>query len=243
MEPLMLIPGLIPKTEDKKMKKLFFSLLSFLLLSLTASSLYAQGMGGGYGMGMHKPFQHLERLQYAFDLTNAQVDKIYKIDKDYMDKFYQNRNDPDKIRELREKHFTDIESILTAEQKTKWNEFKKDRPMKGRDDGFRPGFGSHPGMGMFQPDFIQKDLGLTAEQADKIYKIRRDNMDKFYQNRNDGDKVRELRAKQDAEIETVLTTEQKAKWNELKQRPPEFRDKPGKGKWKQGHPCWDDRDE
>ncbi len=230
------------------MKKIFFTLLSLMILSLSASSLYARGMGKGMnggdcggpgmGMGMHKPFQHLGMLQDRLDLTNAQVDKIYKIDKDYMDRFHQNRKDADKIKDLRDKHQAEIESILTPEQKVKWNDFKKDHPMRG--EGMHKNgnqnkdcYASGPGGGMFQ-----KDLGLSDEQIDRIHKIHKDNMDKFYQNRNDGDKVRELRTKQDAEIENVLTAEQKTKWNELKKNPPRHEKMHGDGK---GHSMmWDD---
>jgi len=221
------------------MKKTLFIAMALMILSLSATTLFARGMGKGMGdggcdgpgmgMGMHKPFQHLEMLQHHFDLTNAQVDKIYKIDKEYMDKFHQNRNDADKIKDLREKHRGEIESVLTAEQKVKWNEFAKNRPVKDRDDKRGPGFGAMSGMPGMHLRFMQTDLKLTDEQIDKIYKIHRDNMDKFYQNRNDGDKSRDLRVKQDSEIEKVLTADQLTKWKELKKNPPGD-GKPGDGK-------------
>jgi len=228
------------------MKKTLFITMALMILSLSATTLFARGMGkgmgdggcGGPGMGMQKPFQHLEMLQYHFDLTNAQVDKIYKIDKEYMDKFHQNRNDADKIKDLREKHRGEIESVLTTEQKTKWNEFAKNRPVKNRDNKRGHGFGATSGMPGFGIGFMQKDLKLTDEQIDKIYKIHKDNMDKFYQARSDGDKVRELRVKQDAEIEKVLTAEQLTKWKEFRKNPP-CDGKPGKGKSHRGM-MWDD---
>lgn len=233
------------------MKKIIFTAFTLMVISLTSSGLFAQGMGMGggcgmgMGMGMHKPFQHLEMLQYTFDLTNAQVDKIYKIDKDYMDKFHQNRNNPDKIRDLREKHDTEIESVLTAEQKVKWNDFRKNHPMRGKGKNYKdcPGFGQQDGAGPGRLDMIQKDLGLSNEQADKIYKIHRDYMDKFYQNRHDGDKVRELRAKQDTEIENILTAEQKTKWNEFKKNHPKKGQRPGMEKGNKGHNHHHDTDD
>lgn len=217
------------------MRKILFTTLTMLILSLSASSLSAQGMmGGGYGdmgMGMHKPFQHLEMLQYMLDLTNAQVDKVYKIDKDYMDRFYQNRNNADKIKDLREKHLGEIESILTPEQKIKWNDFKENHPMmkdgkhgKGMQNNDRECFAQRGEIPGDNSCMFQKDLGLSNEQLDKIHKIHKDNMDNFYQNRNDGDKVRELQKKQDAEIDSVLTADQKAKLDEMKKHHP-MRDK------------------
>jgi len=195
-----------------------------------------RGMGegdcGGMGMGMHKPFHHLEMLQYQLDLTNAQVDKLYKIDKDFMDKIYQNRNDKNKVKELMDKHHSDIESILNADQKEKWNEFMKNHPMRDKrmKDKNCPAFGPMEGMPGYHLDMLKKDLGLNDEQIDKIYKIHRDYMDKFYDNRNDGDKVRELRTKQDAEIENILTADQKVKWNEFKTHHPQKGKGPRDGK-------------
>ncbi len=251
MEPFALNAGLTSKTtEDKPMKKTFFIAAALMILSLAGSSLFAQGMGmggkgcgnPGMGMGMHKPFHHLEMMQYQFDLTNAQVDKLYKIDKDYMDKFYQNRNDADKIKDLREKHRAEVESILTDEQKVKWNDFLKNHPMNGKGmrgkgmmDGNCPAFGPMGGMHGRHIGMMQKDLGLSNDQLDKIYRIHRDNMDKFYQNRNDADKVRELRTKQDAEIEKVLTPEQVTKWNELKKNHPMYDKRPQDGKGGKKH--------
>ena len=216
------------------MKKISFTMFSLMILSLSATSLMAQIPG----MGMHKPFQHLEMLQYSFELTNAQVDKIYKIEKDYMDKFYQNRKNPEKIRELREKINDDIKGLLTADQKTKWNDFMNNQPFNKKLKKGRNGFpvGPHFGIGLFHINFMQKELGLTDDQSDKIYKIHKDYMDKLYQDRNDGDKVRELRAKQKIGIESILTAEQKAKWNDFIIRPPRFRDKRWKGK--SCCPCW-----
>jgi Spy/CpxP family protein refolding chaperone len=231
-------------------KKTLFITMALMILSLSATTLSARGNGkeirdgrcGGPGMSIQKPFRHLEMLQYHFDLTNAQVDKIYKIDKDYMDKFHQNRNDADKIKNLREEHRGEIENILTPEQKVRWNEFAKNRPVKKRDnkrDNKRDrGFGAMSGLPGMHIGFMQRDLKLSDDQIDKIYKIRKDNMDKFYQARNDGDKVRELSTRQDAEVEKVLTAEQLKKWKEFKSNQP-CDGKPGKGRGQRGM-IWDD---
>ncbi|PKL17278.1 MAG: hypothetical protein CVV49_11955 [Spirochaetae bacterium HGW-Spirochaetae-5] len=230
------------------MKKTLFIAMALMILSLSATTLSARGMGKGMGyggcdgpgsgFGMQKPFRHLEMLQYHFDLTNAQVDQIYKIDKDYMDKFHQNRKDADKIKDLREKHRSEIESILTPEQKVRWNEFSKNRPVKDRDYRRGPGFGAMSGLPGMHIGFMQNELKLTDDQIDKIYKIRKDNMDKFYQARNDGDKVRDLRTKQDAEIKKVLSAEQLKKWEDFRNNQP-CDGKPGKGRGYRGM-MWDD---
>ncbi len=234
------------------MKKIFFTTLAMLILSLSASSLSAQdlrrcigcgdGKGMPMGMMMHKPFHHLEMMQYMLDLTNTQVDKAYKIEKEYMDKFYQNRNNPDKIKELREKQRGDFENILTPDQKTKWNEFIENHPMKragrhakGMCGSDREGFGPMGMMPVFHLFMAQKDLGLTDEQLDKIYKIHKDGMDSIYQNRNDGDRVRDLRKKQEADVNSVLTADQKKKLDEMGTQYPCMDKRSGKGNYHHMH--------
>ena len=119
------------------MKKIVFIALSLTILSLAVLPLSAErgwiwkGDGDsdrkcGYEMrAMHKPFMHLNKMQEKLGLTNDQVDKMYKIYKDYMDRFYQNRNNPDKIKELRDQCRGEIVNVLTPEQKAKWEEMKK----------------------------------------------------------------------------------------------------------------------
>jgi Spy/CpxP family protein refolding chaperone len=219
MEPFIKIAGLTKKRRIRFMKKIVFIALSLTILSLAALPLSAEKKGKGdgecgYGMGVHKPFMHFNKIQEKLGLTNDQVDKMYKIHKDYMEKIYQNRNNADKIKELRDKCRGEMASVLTPEQKAKWDNFAKDKKVKknkGKDKkNKKGGHGHHIGM-------MQNKLGLSNEQSDKIFKIHKDYMDKFYQNRNDENKIKELHAKQISEIHNVLTPEQKAKCEEMKQ--------------------------
>lgn len=205
------------------MKKNFITAVALIIL-FSGSSLYARGMGSGcegsgFGPGFAKPFHHLEMIQYQFELTNSQVDRIYQIEKSYTEKFFQNRKDREKIAGLLKQHDAEIENVLTAEQKTKWNSFRKDHPMKnGRNrDNNSSGlnYDGIPGHGM-----LKKELNLTDEQIDRMHRVRMSYMDSFYKNRNDADKIRELRTKHDTEIESILSAEQKAKLQELKNEGP-----------------------
>jgi Spy/CpxP family protein refolding chaperone len=211
------------------MKKIVFIAFSLTILSLAALPLSAQmiwhddgnGKGDHKGMGMHNSFMHFNKMQDNLGLTNDQVDKMYKIHKDYMGKFYQNRNNADKVNELRNQCRGEMEKVLTPDQKAKWNNFannkmRKDHgkdKKKGKDavhHGEKKGGHGHY-MGM-----MQNKLGLNNEQCDKIFKIHQDYMDNFYQNRKNENKIKELHAKQISEIQNVLTPEQKAKWEEMK---------------------------
>lgn len=204
------------------MKKIFVSTCIITILSLAGTALFAQGKNTGErAPGMYKPFHNLNMLQERLNLTDAQVDKIYMLQKDYMNQCYQNRDDSAKINELREKYFSDVRSVLTDEQKTKWEDFKnnnakarggRDHYKKHRASKYNDGdYGFHGG-------FFREKLGLTDEQSDKIHKICKNNMDNFYKNRKDEDKIRELSEKQKAEIEKVLTSEQIAKLQKYREK-------------------------
>jgi len=202
------------------MKKTVFIALSLAIVSFAVLPLFAEKKqwkgnderGGAYGKNMRNPFMHLNMMQDKLGLTNNQVDKMYKIKKDYMDKFYQDRNNADKIKELKAKRRGEMDSVLTPEQKAKWDGFKKDKEKHGNKAEHGPkkdGQGHHMGM-------MQKSLNLSNDQNDKIFKIRKDYMDKFYQNRNNEDKIEELHTKLAGEIQNVLTPQQKTKLDELK---------------------------
>jgi len=217
------------------MKKIVFIALSLTILSLAALPLSAQiwqddgdGKGAHKKMGMHKPFMHFNKMQEKLGLTDNQVDKMYNIHKDYMDKFYQNKDNPDKIKELRNQCREEMKNVLTPEQKAKIDNFAKDKMKKGNDKDKKKGKDAirgekKGGHGNFMD--AQKNFGLSKEQSDKIFKIHKDYMDKFYQNRKDENKIKELYAQQFNEIQNVLTPEQKAKWEEMKKNHPKKGDK------------------
>lgn len=129
------------------MKKLLTIITIAATVALAGTtSLTARGWGGGYGngtcpgagSGMGQSIHHIDRMQSFLDLSDEQADEIYKIDTEYRDKYYQNRQDYDTIRKLREEHRKDILNVLTEEQKEKWEEFVKDRPQRGERRGFGP---------------------------------------------------------------------------------------------------------
>ncbi len=133
------------------MKKLLIGLAIGSVIALGANSLYAWGGSGngccggnntekngqGYmmGYGMHG-YGHLVFLKEKAGLSDDQIDKIIKIDSDYSSKFFKNRDNADKISSLRAEHKKAVESVLTADQKKKLDEFSKDRD--GRKYGFCP---------------------------------------------------------------------------------------------------------
>lgn len=84
--------------------------------------------GGHYhGYGMASP-EHLEYLQKHLGLSDAQVDKIFKIGTEFREKYHASRKNPDALKNLREQHRKAIESVLNEKQR---EEFKKFYKVKG----------------------------------------------------------------------------------------------------------------
>ncbi len=121
------------------MKKSITALSIAAIVALAGTSpLMARGWGGGGGgphngmcegpgFGMVHSFHHIDRMQYFLGLSDAQADKIYKVDSEYRDKYYKNRKNYDATQKLREEHKKAILDVLTKEQKEKWNNFIKER--------------------------------------------------------------------------------------------------------------------
>ena len=90
--------------------------------------------------------------------------------------------------------------VLNDDQKTQFEEFKRQGPRPGG-PGDRPGFRPPPGPMVLPPE-IQQRLKLSEEQRDKLAKLQK-----------------ELEEK----INGILTEEQKKQYEEMKKNPPGFR--------------------
>ena len=93
----------------------------------------------GMGKGMHrwKDGSRPGMMHDYLKLTDEQSAQIHKLNREFHDRFYENRKDEAKLEKLREEHRKEVEKILTKEQLEKLNEFKKNH----RGMGFGPGFG------------------------------------------------------------------------------------------------------
>jgi Spy/CpxP family protein refolding chaperone len=76
---------------------------------------------------------HLNRMQEHLGLTDQQVDKIFKIETEYRQKFYDNRKNPEKTAALRDAQKAEIDKVLTDEQKKKIQDAHMN--MKGKHGG------------------------------------------------------------------------------------------------------------
>jgi Spy/CpxP family protein refolding chaperone len=147
-------PAKLKKMRLQIMKKGILTLAVVTLISITAAEAYSQGYGrggrrgpghgpgfhGGCGMGKYV------MMKEELGLTEKQVEKIFRIDTTYREKYFKNRTNRTKIMEIRVEHRKAIESVLTKKQKEKFNSFK--RPGRrgygkgpGRGQGRGPGYG------------------------------------------------------------------------------------------------------
>ncbi len=191
------------------MKKIILPVITLLLVAGGGSALMARGMWGGgpgYGMGYGAGPGYHGMMSDRLDLTDAQEQKIHRINKDYADKFFNARKDRDAFEKLRENHRKDVEKVLTKEQLEKLKDFRESRnerhwkkgPRRGRD------WDRGPEKGRMMKDY----LGLTKDQEEKIHKINMEFHDQMFRNRDNKSEVRKLKEEHREKIEKVLSKEQ-----------------------------------
>ncbi len=126
------------------MKKGILTLAVVTLISLTAADAFSQGYGRGGRRGPGPGFYggcgagKYVFLKQELGLSEKQVEKIFKIDTEFREKYFKNRADRTKIMEIHVEHRKAIEKVLTKEQKEKFNSFRG--PGRG-------GYGKGPGRG------------------------------------------------------------------------------------------------
>ena len=116
------------------MKKLIIAFAIIAALAITIDSVFARGWGKcgncnysgdkGFGPGYGHGFRHLEFMKTELGLTDKQVKQIFDIGTQYREKYFENRNNPDKINELRTEHKKAVEAVFTKEQAEKFNTIK-----------------------------------------------------------------------------------------------------------------------
>lgn len=79
--------------------------------------------------------------------------------------------------------------------------------------GGGPGFGGVPGYG--KNSYMKKELGITEKQEQQMFDIGTKYRQKFFENRNDLNKIQALHEEKRKEMESVLTKEQNEKLKKL----------------------------
>jgi Spy/CpxP family protein refolding chaperone len=119
------------------MKKLLIGLIISAVAVFSAGTLIAGGGYGdcgepGYGGGHHGKKYFMKK---ELALTEKQEQQMFDIGTKYRQKFFDNRNDPDKIKALREEKRKEMDSVLTKEQLEKLKKLHDQRGHRGRGHG------------------------------------------------------------------------------------------------------------
>ena len=165
---------------------------------------------------------HLEKLKTELSLSDAQYASIKGINKKYAEQFSQIRSDSvtgrnekhTTLKGLREKRQNEINSVLSAEQKTKLEKLKKERAEK-RKEHQKARAEKHEAQ-------VIKDLSLTNDQATKLKAENKSFFEKAETLRSSHDndvkkaEMKKLRKDHEAAVKSILTTEQFSKWKAMR---------------------------
>jgi Spy/CpxP family protein refolding chaperone len=207
------------------MKKI---ITSALVLALTIGAAQAQTTSAPAGK-KHDKKEHKGEAFKQLNLTAEQKAKMKTLHQEQKKEMQALKSDKQANKEQRkaihEKYKTQMESILTADQKQQLAKMKEERKASRKNGNFRQdGKFRHNGdstrmgdRGRFDKGAgMSKELGLTATQQEQMSKIRAEYSSQFQALRNDNsltkdqkkDKMQELRKAQMDKMKTVLTPQQ-----------------------------------
>jgi Spy/CpxP family protein refolding chaperone len=127
------------------MKKLLLGLIISAVALFAAGELIARGgggpgygcgdCGGGPGFGGGPGYRKNSYMKKELGITEKQEQQMFDIGTKYRQKFFENRNDLNKLETLREEKRKEMESVLTKEQNEKLKKFHDQRGNRGRGNG------------------------------------------------------------------------------------------------------------
>ena len=184
---------------------------------LMSSALFAQGRKHG---GPHRGEHNADKMKSALNLSDEQYTKVKSINEKYAVKFSEFRKDTvarkhnrDAMKSLRTERENEISSVLTPDQKTKWNahreEQKRKHTEKRRDHEARV-------------KAMKAELALTPEQEAKL----KASNEKFggklkgwhdAQRKENHGEIQKLKTEHEAEVKSILTPDQFEKWKIMRQ--------------------------
>lgn len=188
--------------------------------------------------GHHRQRQGgLEKLKTELALDDQQYATIKGINQKYAEQFSQIRKDTvtsksdrhTTLRALRDKRQTEINAVLTTQQKAKFETLKKERAEKRK--------ATVKARGEERQAQLIKDLSLSDAQATKLKAANQAYVEKLKALRANTDKestqaeIKKLRKDHQATLQSILTPEQFSKWKELRKSGKQKH----KGKQKGGH--------
>jgi protein CpxP len=222
------------------MKRIFLSMLA---LSLTFGS-FAQAQNKDEkkdkGQKEWRQKANHDRLE-KLNLNDAQKSQMKTLNESFRSKLQALKQDKSlsedsqkqKRSDLMKEHRSQVQSILTPEQKKQWEESMKDvgtRKGKGERTGDDRRIGQR-GNGAARFEKMSKDLNLTDDQSARLKKSNESFKSSVESIRNNSsltddqkkEQVKNLHKKRQEDINSILTDEQKAKFKS------EFKGRKGRG--------------
>ncbi len=180
---------------------------------------------------------HKKEHKMAFGDLNLSADqkaRLQSVREDYKKQSAELKNDTQlsteekqkRRKELHEQFKSKTDAIFTpaqkdqlAKNKTEWKEKNKDGKKEDRKDG-------QAGKGMQRGEGFQKDLGLSADQQQKMEQLRNDFRNRFSSLRSDNSltddqkkaKIQDIRKQQQEQMKSILTPEQIQKMESQRQQ-------------------------
>lgn len=217
------------------MKKFFASAL---VLALAIGSAQAQKDSTHKHGGKHHSMKEHNTPMQKLKLTPEQEVKMKALRAEFKKEADALKNDksltPEQMKARREamhaSHKAQMDAILTPEQKVQMEGMKKDwKDKEGKKDGkYKMKEGKEKGRDGQDMKAMQEELNLTADQKERMAKIRADFKTKHEALRNDStltreqkkEKMQELVRAQQEQMKTVLTQEQLNKAKSMKKERP-----------------------
>jgi Spy/CpxP family protein refolding chaperone len=190
--------------------------LMVVVAMLMSSLVFAQGHRNGGG---HHG-QHADKMKSVLSLTDEQYARVKSIDEKYAAKFSEFRKDStarrenrDAMKSLRTQRESEIESVLTPEQNTKWDAHRAEQMKKHREKRRA----HHAKM----QEHMKSELNLTDDQESRL-KSSNEKFRSKLKTWNDTEKkenheeFKKYKAEHVAEVKSILTPEQFEKWKSIR---------------------------
>ncbi|MBL0744744.1 hypothetical protein [Chryseolinea lacunae] len=183
---------------------------------LTSSVIFAQHKSSHMH---HKGGDASETMKKVLSLNDTQYATIQGIDKKYAAKFSDLRNDSAQARDTKRTEFgklkaareSEINGVLTPEQKTKWTTYKKEEASKHK--------ARRQEHAEKNEARLKEQLSLSDEQFAKVQTTNKDFRTKFeaaHKDKKDKAEIEKLKTDHDAAMKAILTPQQFEKWNTMK---------------------------
>jgi len=209
-------------TKTKKMKKtILIAFAAMLTLATYAQQPGKQMHGRGEGPGMGQGRQEMDKMKQELNLTEAQQKQMETLHEDFrakMKALHENesitvKEQRDRMYKLGQEHRTAMQKVLTAEQKQKMTAMREDQAKKMQEKQ-----GQHM-------EKVASDLKLTDAQKSQLKQIHekhiatvktvRDNesLDRTARQTT----MKNLMEQHKLDMQKVLSKEQYAQWEKMKQ--------------------------